>query len=206
MMLLLMIMATGCQENAMTISNGEDEIKQNCFKLYYSFLNGEIGVSSDGGDTSEIVIQQLFHQNENYNKYTMFDSNHNGIPELHLSSMRDYIILEAIKEELIIVYSGSGYEKLLNNGALLYSRIGGAPEHISYIYTELNLDHNITQVAFEKYNTLNDDNGDDVFLFEGNEVIKSDFDKKTNQYLSMKSDLIIWSDYWVFLVDNANHQ
>lgn len=205
-MLLIMILTTGCLENAKTVSDSENEINQNCFKLYSGFLNGEIGVSSDTEDTSEIDIKQLFRQDENYNKYTMFDSNHNGVPELHLSSMREYMILESIKGKLTIIYSGSGYEKLLNNGALLYSRPGGASEHISYIYTELNLNDKITQIAFEKYNTLNDNVDDDMYLFDGSEVIKSDFDTKTKKYLSVESGLIIWSDYWVYLVENANHQ
>jgi len=196
-MLLLLIVTTGCNSDAKSTKNSGNEMTQNCLDLYDKFLKGEISVSSESNQSSKIDINQLFQLDENDNKYTMFDSNHNGIPELHLSSMREYIILECINDKLRIIYSGSGYESLLNNGALLYSRTGGAPEHISYMYTELDAD----DITFEKYNTMNDNSDDDLYLFEDDEVTKSDFDAKTNKYLSTESDLIIWSNYRTFLAE-----
>ena len=200
--LLIFIVTTGCNSDAKSTKNSDKDKTQNCFNLYNRFLSGEISVSSKSDKSNKIDINQLFQQDENYNKFTVFDCNHNGIPELHLSSMREYMIIECVNKKLSIIYSGSGYEKLLNNGALLYSQTGGAPEHISYMFTELDTYNNIVQITFEKYNTLNDNSDDDLYLFEDDEVTKSEFDAKTNKYLSAESDLIIWSDYLTFLLKN----
>lgn len=198
--LIVMICTTNCTTSAKSTKNSENDIIQNCLDKYYKFLNGEISANSD----DSIKIDDIFYLGENYNKFTCFDSNHNGIPELHLSSMRDYIILECINGTLKVIYSGTGYETLLNNGGILYTRNGGAPEHISHAYTELDSNNNVTKITFEKYNTMNNKKDDDLYLFENKEVSKSEFDKKTKKYLNINSDLIIWSDYWTFLVENAN--
>ena len=117
---ILLICTTGCSVNIDTTDNEKSNMMQNHLNLYYEFLIGEISSSANGNEDSNIDIYDIFHVEENYNKYTFFDSNHNGVPELHLSSMRDYRILECIDDELVLIYSGSGYETLLNNGALLY--------------------------------------------------------------------------------------
>ncbi|GAB6108136.1 hypothetical protein [Fusibacter bizertensis] len=213
-LLMILMISTGCRADVSAIGgsekeNGNENGKENekvlsSYDLYNRFLKGEISASLTSDENSKMDINQLFSLDENYNKYTLFDANHNGVPELHLSSMRGYTILEDSGDTLTVIYSGSGYEKLLNNGALLYTRKGGAPEHVSYIYKELDIENNIAQVNFEKYNTDNESDDDDQYLFEGNEVSKSDFEEKTGSYLSMESDLILWSDYWTFLVENAN--
>ncbi|WP_066498982.1 hypothetical protein [Abyssisolibacter fermentans] len=203
-MLIVLICTTGCFEGAKATNNCKSDIIQNCLNKYYEFLSGEISLSSDGNENSKIDIYDIFFLDENYNKYTLFDSNHNGVPELHLSSMREYIILECVNDELDIIYSGSGYETLLSNGALLYIRSGGGPEHISYAYTKLDANNNIIQITFTKYNTKNDEEDDDLYLFEDVEVSRSEFDEKTKNYLNINSDMIIWSDYWTFLVEKNN--
>jgi hypothetical protein len=171
--------------------------------MYYKFLNGEIDLSEKDNENNMIDINDIFDLNENYNKYTLFDSNHNGIPELHLSSMREYIIIECDDNELEVIYSGTGYETLLNNGAILYSRSGGGPTHTTYEYTELEAG-NISTVNFSKYSTDNDDATDDLYLFEDIEVSKDDFDEKTKEYLNVGMEDILWSDYWTFLLENSN--
>ncbi len=198
--LFLMVVSVGCIVEDGKIHSDENGTTQNLLRLYDSFLNGEICANLDGNgeESSEINIEELFLRDEKCNKYTIFDSNRNGIPELHLSSMREYLILEPNREKLSIIYDGSGYEKLLNSGALLYLRPGGGPEHISYKYTELDADHNITQSSFEKYNTMNDNDGDDLYVFEGKRVTRNEYDTKTKKFLSEGSDLIIWSDYGAF--------
>ena len=183
---ILLICTTGCSVNIDTTDNDKSNMMQNCFNLYYEFLIGEISSSVNGNEDSIIDIYDIFHVEENYNKYTFFDSNHNGVPELHLSSMRDYRILECIDDELVLIYSGSGYETLLNNGALLYTRRGGGPEHIDYIYKELDYDNSICQITFSKYNTNNDDE-DDLYIFDDEEISKKEFDEKTNDYLNEKN-------------------
>lgn len=172
------------------------EITPNYIDLYQSFLEGKFHADNQG----EIIsINEVFLSNENYNRFTLFDSNGNGIPELHLSSMRAYLVIECQDDRLIVVYSGSGYDNLLNNGAILYIREGGGPEHISYRYTKLGVDNKVTQVSFEKYNTQ-DDLVDDVYLYEDKEVDKKEFDEKTRVYLTIGSDEINWLDYWQYLI------
>lgn len=197
-MLIVLIFITGYSASAKSAKNVDKDIIQNCLDRYNKFLNGEISASSE----DKIRIDDIFYLNENYNRFTFFDSNHNGIPELHLKSMRNYIIIECINDNLKEIYTGTGYETLLNNGGILYTRIGEAPEHTSYVYTELNSDNNISRITFGKYNLMNDKKDDDLYFYEDVEVTKSEFDKKTKNYLNINSDLIIWSDYWMFLVEN----
>lgn len=200
--LIILICTTVISACAKKTDNNKSYMIQNCLNKYYEFLSNKINAIDNTNNL--VYIHDIFLLEENYNKYTLFDSNRNGIPELHLSSMRAYIIIECDNDELVIIYSGSGYEKLLNNGALLYTRSGGGPEHISYIYTEICSDNNIVQTEFSKYNTNNDDEDDDLYLFEDTEVPKAEFDEKTKEYLNINSDMVIWSDYWTFLTEKSN--
>lgn len=180
----------------------EDTI-QNCLDTYYEFLNGEISVSHCQIKSNMYNIDDIFRADENHNRFTFYDSNDNGIPELHLSSMRSYYVIECVNDALVMLYSGSGYETLLNNGAILYTRYGGAPDHISYKYIELDSDNKIFETTFEEYN--GDMEGDyDYFLLNGEEVTKSEFDAIAEKYLNIGSDGIIWSDYSTFLFENTN--
>lgn len=198
--LIIMVCGTGFCVHAETTKSGKADKIGNCLNKYYKFLNGEISASKSGNGNSKIDISDIFLLDENYNKFTFFDSNHNGIPELHLSSMREYDIIECINDKLVIIYSGTGYDKLLNNGALLYTRSGGGPENISYVYTELGSNNKIVRTNFSKYSKNN--NGKyDLYLFKDKQVSKSEFDKKTKNFLNINSDLIIWSDYWTFLAE-----
>jgi len=75
---------------------------------------------------------------------------------------------------------------------------------ISIIYSEkpsFYLTDNKLVITRNEYH-LNDNSDDDLYLFEDDEVTKSEFDAKTNKYLSAESDLIIWSDYLTFLLKN----
>ena len=73
-----------------------------------------------------------------YERYILFDMNGDGIPELHY---RDggiiYMIFSYYEQQVYLWYDGINYEKPLNNGAILYYRIGGAPNHDYYKYTVL---------------------------------------------------------------------
>ena len=196
------ILQTDSLVSPMATGNNEKELIQNCLNKYYEFLNGEISVNHNQIKNSMYGIDDIFRADENHNKFTFYDSNDNGIPELHLSSPRYYEIIEYVNDDLKTIYDGTGYETLLNNGAVLYTRYGGAPDHISYKYTELDPDNNTIQTTFEKYN--GDMEGDyDYFLLDGEEVTKSEFDTIAEKYLNIGADWVIWSDYWTFLF-NAN--
>jgi len=43
-----------------------------------------------------------------------------------------------------------------------------------------------------------------IFLTDGEEVTKSQFDGIAEKYLSIGSDGVIWSDYWMFLSENKS--
>lgn len=203
--LALFLLLSGCALNVSEVDNVEstEDTELNCFSVYNDYLLSKSDASTE--DNKMIGINDIFNIDENYNRYTIFDSNKNGIPELHLSSMKEYIILEFEEDELKIIYSGSGYETLLDNGALLYTRIGSGPEHISYVYTKLDKDNNITQIFFEKYNTMNEEIVDDLFLYENDEISKTEFDENVGNYLSISTEMIIWSDYWNYLVESNNY-
>lgn len=199
--IILLIVIMGCIPNVKIANKSYNDTIQNCLYNYSEFLRGNISVK-DNNDMIE--ISDIYSLEENYNRYTLFDSNKNGIPELHLSSMREYKIIECDEDTLQTIFSGSGYDTLLDNGAILYTRSGSGPEHVCYTYTELDEDNIITQITFDKYNTMNNILDDDLYLFEGEEVTKEAFEEKTKNYLNVGSDMIIWSDYWTFLVQNHN--
>jgi hypothetical protein len=112
------------------------------------------------------------------------------------------LAIVAIITIIAILFSACTYHKSPAE-ASTPTRYGGAPDHISYKYTELDSENNIFQITFEKYN--GDYEGDyDFFLLDGVEVTKSEYDEIAEKYLNIGSDSIIWSDYWTFLCENAN--
>jgi len=213
MLILSLFLLVGCASEVESANKNNTEISKsassdaitnnselNCFSIYSDFLMGKLDAGVE--ENNRIGIQDIFIVEENYNRFTLFDSNRNGVPELHLSTMTNYIIMEFEEDELNIVYTGSGYETLLDNGALLYTRSGGGPEHMSYMYTQLGKDNEITQISFEMYNTKNEDVNDDVYMYDDVEVTQAEFYDKVNKYLSINTEIIIWSDYWTYLVEN----
>ncbi|MDR1550304.1 MAG: hypothetical protein LBT06_17200 [Hungatella sp.] len=180
-----------------TISINESEL---VFEAYREFLKGErnvifheqtIGINK--------IISSEMEIDRNYNaRYALFDTNGDGLPELHILSQNHYYILSFKDGNLIVWAELTPYYEQLNNRAFLHIRPGGTPLHISSIYIVMDFSGNeMVRIFFEKYdideNGVYDDN--DRYFFEDVEVSKKDWDTLTEKYLSIGSDQIKWFDY-----------
>ena len=180
-------------------SQGLAKTIEDVWKVYENFLNGNLEVEEG---EYRITINEIFDFDReeilNYNQYALFDINEDGIPELHVRSVRCYYILTYKDDELAIWHTYTPYNYPLNNGAIFYMRPGGAPTHINYAYEVCDFDGNLVfRVDFSRYDEFEEENlkGDALFIFDGVEVSKEDWDLLTEEYFAVGADLIEWQVY-----------
>jgi hypothetical protein len=132
-------------------------------------------------------------------KYALFDMNGDAIPELHVRSGLYYCIFTYYADELSVWYSGRDWCWPTDDGAILMNRLGAAPTRREYEYIVLDFWGNtILEIRFEEVTFHEEDialfniYGKEVYLFEGVEVTKEQWDALTEPYLSATSDLIEW--------------
>ena len=84
------------------------------------------------------------------------------------------------------------YSKLLNNGAFLMERHGGAPDHINYEYYEL--DKNAKRSFSFSFSWWDKATADGIEFYEinGVEVSEREYNRKTKKYLKIGDDKIKW--------------
>jgi hypothetical protein len=145
------------------------------------------------------------HRGEDFAQYALFDMNGDQIPELHVRGGIKYNIFTYLGNQLLHWYIGSTYENPTNDRAILYTRHGAAPKHMSYQYTILDFWGNtLLCFDFQKFVHVEEREGmryqaDDYdengqYVFDGVEVSKSQWDALTERYLTSTSDLIIWKN------------
>ena len=171
---------------------------------FTEFIRGNCDVYlNDEGDTSTNIIDILTPTGEPDERdaawFTLFDSNGDNIPELHVKSVRDYciIIFDRENDSLKVWATAYPQTELLNNGAYLYTHLGGAPSHEDYIYFTLDRQGNESMsVSFSRYDSNSDGDYDakDLYLFEGEEVTWEMWKESTEEYLSVGSDEIDWKE------------
>lgn len=180
----------------------KETISQNeiAFKAYREFLNGERNVDYDEKtiDINKIISSEMEIERDYNARYALFDTNGDGLPELHILSKSHYYILTFKEDNLIVWAELTPYYEQLNNLAFLHTRPGGAPLHISYIYIVKNFSGNdMVRLSFDKYDS--DENGvyddNDRYFYEDIKVSKKDWDTLTEKYFSIGSDKIHWFSY-----------
>ncbi len=173
------------------------EIKA-AISAYEEFLNGSTSALDSKHAISEgdVTIQDLA---ESTTRYAFFDMNGDGVPELHLKSgMAGYTIFTYRDEKVALWHNGPDYELPLNNGAILYERVGAAPTHTNYYYLLLDFEGNeASKVYFSKYHSINETDSTesadyDVFMLDEKEVSKEEWDLETKMYFMHLSDQITW--------------
>jgi len=178
--------------------SGEEEIME--------FLRGNRNAYSVNGDGEGVNIMDIItptgEPDEHYfTRYTLFDSTGDGNPELHVRSVREYYIITCAdgESELVIWAACYPQTELLNNGAFLYTHLGGAPSHEDFEYFTLDDRGNeILSVYFSRYDSDSDGDYDaeDLYLVEGEEVTWEMWQKSTEEYLSVGSDEIEWKEVY----------
>lgn len=185
-------------------NNDKPSAYKDAIVAYDDFLAGSINAQDLKHEISDgvVTIKDISLEPDLKSYYALFDMNGDGIPELHLRPIigGSYAIFTYIDGQIVLWHNGPDYESPLNNGAILYEREGAAPAHINYYYLVLDSDGNeISKVYFSKYHSvdksgLTESADYDVFMFGDKEVSKDDWVSLTNEYLSNKSDLIIWNE------------
>lgn len=198
LLILLPLLSACTLKQSHTISQNKDSSKK-ILLLYKEFLNGNINAKN--GD-SFVNINDIFRFGDEeqlkYNQYALFDMNGDELPELHVRSVYSYDIFTYNDENIVLWHTDVSYSHPLNNGAILYTRSGGAPSHIDYAYTLFDFYGNqIFKIYFSVYDATNKNNYDEnaLFIFDEVELSKENWDLLTERYLSLKSDLIDWTVY-----------
>lgn len=157
---------------------------------YYRFLAGEI--SAAGIDLDDLTIPTGEPHTRYSTKYSFFDSNGDGIPELHLFSTRYYYVFTIRNKEIAVWRNLSPFPAswALKNGAFISHRFGTAPMSDEYSYFNLNFaGHEVDRINFSKYdkneNGVYDEHDD--YWFDRVSVTKQVWDGLTQRYLGLDS-------------------
>ena len=157
---------------------------------YEQFLSSKASAVKKDGTT--LNIQNLLRGN--YNKYAQYDMNGDAIPELILKTGEGLTVLWMQEGQLSVWYSGTVYCKPLNNGAILYERVGSAPLNTNYQYYVLNYhgDEQFT-ITFREFEQ-GDNNPAKKYLINGVEATEDLYTALTTPLLDIRDDHIIWKD------------
>ena len=173
----------------------ESESVDDVVKIYKEFLYGKRQIKG-GSDINSLTIP-TGETDKHYNtKYAFFDSNGDGIPELHINSSRYYEIYTVRNNELTIWKDLSPYPYYypLNNGAFISWKPGAAPMYDLYTYHVYNfIGDEIWNISFSCYD-LNQNNiydEKDEYYFEGVEVTKKQWIELTEKYLFFDTEGVI---------------
>lgn len=200
--LFLILINFFCSSNLLKLNSKQnlEKIDTMALKTYEEFLKGKRKI--DYNNKKLNIIEFMSSEKEtnfNYNiRYSLFDTNDDEIPELHVRSKSYYYILTYKNNNLIVWTELAPYYNQLNDGAFLYIRPGGTPSHIiySYIIMDVNGDEMI-KLRFEKYDV--DENGyyenGDQYFFEDVNVSMEEWNTLTHKYLSIGSEQIKWINY-----------
>ena len=170
---------------------------QNYKNIYKQFLKGEKTALDENGVAKPLTDYILADYYIDEYVYTFYDLTGDGIPELCVDAMPWMDFFTIKNGELHHWYTETIYGQLLNNGAILKERHGGAPEHINYEYYEL--DENASKkfsISFSWWDktTLNGKEYPEFYEINGQEVSKKEYEEQTNKYLTIGNDKIVWYD------------
>lgn len=180
-----------------------EEADKNAQTIFEEFLRGErYAYSRNNSDykicLNDIVIPTGEPEKRYFTEYAYLDFDGEGQQELHVRSSRSYHVLICENGELYIWYSRDAVLTPLQNRQFLSVHYGGAPTHEDYICYILDINGREEQsISFSRY----DDNSngiydeDDTYLFEGEEVNKSEWSLRTaaliNQDGSISQEAVI---------------
>ncbi len=179
-----------------SVSNNYQNREEEDHKLYMEFLNGE---KTANGEFSidDIIIPTGEPESRYFCQYTFFDSDCDGLPELHVRSARYYYIIDCKNDELFVWKYLDPRTELLNNGDFLYQRIGGAPSHYDFQYFTVNKEgETIWSINFACYDINEDDQFDERDRYFGEKSEEISYEKWLEikkRYLEVGTDEISWT-------------
>ncbi len=164
--------------------------------LYMRFLRGEKTALDENAVAKLFEEYLLMASNAEEYTYTYFDMTGDGIPELCVDTVPEMYFFTIKNGELHHWYTEhNANSKLLNNGAFLMERHGAAPEHINYEYYELDANAKAQfSISFSWWEKETVDGKEYPAFYEinGQEVSKREYEEKTQKYLAVGEDKIVW--------------
>lgn len=154
---------------------------------YTAFLEGKIGAVDKDGNL--VYVRDLLDEGYD-NRYAEYEMNGDCFLELLLRTRDGLCILCEKEQTLQVWYSGTVYEKPLNNGAIFYERSGGAPDHTNYAYITLSENGEETErLSFSVY----DDQGKKTYFVDDKEVDAAEYQNVYDAVMpKVKDDAILW--------------
>ncbi len=161
--------------------------------IYNRFLFGQETAFNEY-DVAKHIEDYFLDENlkENY-CYAYFDMTGDKLPELCIDTDIEMYFFTIKDGELYHWHTETNtYSKLLNNGAFLMERHGGAPDHINYEYYEL--DKNAKRSFSFSFSWWDKATADGIEFYEinGVEVSEREYNRKTKKYLKIGDDKIKW--------------
>ncbi|MDR2132438.1 MAG: hypothetical protein LBP30_03725 [Clostridiales Family XIII bacterium] len=178
-------------------ANAADEYEAAMF-AYRDFLLGELlAAGTDGG--AAINIDDIFYAPYRQDaKFVLFDVNGDELPELHLRTPVAHMVLSHSDNKLSLWYEGSSYDRLMDNGAILYHKSDVAPAREIYVYREFGkYGELLPEIYFEKLD--GDDDGNYDTYKHGDEIITEKEWEERTALRFWGSDAVMWMAYsaWV---------
>ena len=166
-------------------------------QLFQQFLDGDIPAYDKSGVEKLLYGYLIFDVNQNPYTYAFFDVAKDGITELCIWQYPEQYFFQVKDGQVHHWYTETkSYTHLLNNGAFLFERHGAAPTNIRYEYYELDANAQVTfSVEFSWWDGATVEQGKvypDSYLLDGKEVTKAEYDAKTEKYLSIGKNQILW--------------
>ncbi len=156
---------------------------------YTDFLSGKLPFINDKGEETYITDFNFFGEET---AYALYDMNGDSNPEL-LVNMSPELHIFTLADNMVKLWrSDTAYSsRPLNNGAILYERHGGGPEHINYIYYVPDFYGNTKyEISFSYWES--DGENPEWYDINGEEVSKEAYDAVTKPILLIGDNKIEW--------------
>lgn len=194
MIFAVCLSVAGCGNRKTQLAETQASVEK---QLFQQFLDGDIPAYDKSGVEKLLYGYLIFDANQYPYTYAFFDVAKDGITELCIWQYPEQYFFQVKDGQVHHWYTETkSYTHLLNNGAFLFERHGAAPTNIRYEYYELDANAQVTfSVEFSWWDGATVEQGKvypDSYLLDGKEVTKAEYDAKTEKYLSIGKDQILW--------------
>ena len=190
LLFLSIILCSSCKYEDQKTSEGSVE------NLYTAFLNNE-ATAVDYETENSISVTDIFDDEEDLNEYVVFDIDGDNESELVLKSLRFFYVIKDKDNRLKVIYAGTGYDDLLNDGSILATVHQTGPDHFMYTHRVFDIHGLFSENTYEQY----DDNcdgqydGEDLYFFNRNRIEYDSYIRMLNSILDIGTDQISWSTF-----------
>ena len=168
---------------------------ENAIKIYYEFLNGERVIEYE--EVEDLDIYYFAFGKEDFKNtevmYTFFDSNGDGIPDLHIKGMRDYQIFTSNGKDFTHWKTLDNYSYPLKNGTFFYKRSRQIGAWYRCFFLNFKGDE-VWNISFSDEGAVWDDNTIlQDFTYDFVDVPQEIWSTLTARYFEEASKVVEWS-------------